>query len=71
MGVLFAYKEKLLEFIVFLVGGICEFKGSFRWEEMMKDLLERFIFLWVLNIIFRGFIGFLKLIELMRELMLK
>jgi hypothetical protein len=71
MGVLSAHKEKSLEFIVFLAGGICEFKGSSRWEEMMKDPSERLIFSWVLNITFRGSIGPLKPIELMRELMLK
>lgn len=40
MGVLSAHKEKSLNCIVFLAGALCDFKGSSRWEEMMKDPSE-------------------------------
>lgn len=45
MGALSAHKEKSPEFIVFLAGGLREFKGSSRWKEMMKDPSEWIAFL--------------------------
>lgn len=39
-GVLPVHREKSLMFIVFLAGVLREFKGSSRWEEIMKDPSE-------------------------------